>query len=91
MLLIANKQIFLFCILILQSNSFTLIALEGTSLKDCKIKFHNEDWRDIDDCDKTDIDQWWEGGDIKSSDLNIDYNLGDKVNVWIKELFSGKY
>ena len=84
MLLIANKLIFLFFILILHSNSFTLIALEGTSLKDCKIKFHNEDWRDIDDCDKTDIDQWWGGGDIKSSDLNIDYNLGDKVNVWIK-------
>ena len=66
-----------------QFNTFTIRRIIGTSLQDCRVKFHDRDWQDIKDCDQTDFDPGWSGGDV-SSDLNIDYNLGDKIFVWIK-------
>ena len=78
-----SNKIFLFLTLILQFNTFTIRRIIGTSLQDCRVKFHDRDWQDIKDCDQTDFDPGWSGGDV-SSDLNIDYNLGDKIFVWIK-------
>ena len=78
-----SNKIFLFLTLIFQFNTFTIRRIIGTSLQDCRVKFHDRDWQDIKDCDQTDFDPGWSGGDV-SSDLNIDYNLGDKIFVWIK-------
>ena len=76
--------IFFFCIFIFQSNSFTIHALGGTSLKDCKIKFHDFDWQNIDNCDKTEFDMSWPGADAEVANIHIDYNIGDIINIWIK-------
>ena len=53
-------------------------------MQDCKIKFHNRDWQIIKDCDQTVFDPSWQGDDASALDLNINYNLGDKIYVWIK-------
>ena len=47
-----HKIIFLLYIFIFQSKSFTIHDFHGHYLKDCKIKFHDLDWKIIDDCDK---------------------------------------
>ena len=78
-----SNKIFLFLTLILQYNTFTILNMGGTSLQDCRIKFHDRDWQNIKDCDQTDFDPDWSGGQA-SSDFNINYNLGDKIFVWIK-------
>ena len=39
---------------------------------------------DIDDCDKTNFDKSWGGGKKETTDLFIDYILGEKVNILIK-------
>ena len=43
-------------ILFLQFNSLTIHHLGGTTLQDCKIKFHDRDWQNLKDCDQTDFD-----------------------------------
>ena len=78
-----SNKIFLFLTLILQFNTFTIRRIIGTSLQDCRVKFHDRDWQDIKDCDQTDFDPDWSGGQA-SSDFNINYNLGDKIYFWIK-------
>ena len=79
-----NNIIFLFCIFIFQSNSFTIRYMGGSSIKNCKIKFHNYEWFDIDDCDRTQFNTGWGGGESSINNIHIDYNLGDIINVWIK-------
>ena len=80
------KIIFLLYIFIFQSKSFTIHDFHGHYLKDCRIKFHDLDWKIIDDCDKpeSEFDQSWPGADVKFSDFHIDYNLGDRVNIYLK-------
>ena len=78
------KANIIFICLITQLNSFTLFAICGTTLQDCKIKFHDRDWQIIKDCDQTDFDPSWIGDDASALNLNINYNLGDKIYVWIK-------
>ena len=78
-----SNKIFLFLTLIFQFNTFTILNMGGTSLQDCRIKFHDRDWQNIKDCDQTDFDPDWTGGQA-SSDFNINYNLGDKIYFWIK-------
>ena len=65
-------------------NSFTVLKMGGTTLQDCKIKFHDRDWQIIRDCDQTNFDASWPRDDVSALDLNINYNLGDKIFVWIK-------
>ena len=80
--MISNK-IFNFLILFLQFNSFTIHEITGTSLKECKIKFHNRDWKTIDDCDTNYFNE--QSNELESTEyLNVAYNLGDKIDVWIK-------
>ena len=74
----------LFSNLIIGINFFSISTINGTSLKDCQIKIHDRDWAIIDDCDSNNIDEWWSGGVYDESDLSIDYNLGDRINIWIK-------
>ena len=76
--------IFLMLISLSEINSLNIYNIVGTSLKECKIKFHNQDWLEIDDCDKTSFDQGWSGDNRGADDLFIDYNLGDKVEISIK-------
>lgn len=76
--------IFIFCTFIFQLNSFTIHHIEGTTLKVCKIKFHDFDWQDIDNCDKTEFNTSWPGSDARVANIHIDYNIGDIINVWIK-------
>ena len=76
--------IIFFSILVFQLNSFTIHGIIGTSLKDCKIKFEGFDWQDIDDCDKTDFNRSWSGGNAGVSDTHIEFNIGDIYNIWIK-------
>ena len=64
--------LFLFSIFIFQSNSFTIHKIGGTSLKDCKIKFHDYDWIDIDDCDRTTFNDSWGGGEVSVENIHID-------------------
>ena len=78
------SKIVLLISLISQLNSFTVLKMGGTTLQDCKIKFHDKDWQTIKDCDQTDFDPDWRGDDASALDLNINYNLGDKIYVWIK-------
>ena len=56
----------------------------ASSLKDCKIRFLNESWIDIDNCDRKNFDPSWKGGMEQINNLNLDYNLGDKLYVTIK-------
>ena len=76
--------IIFFSILIFQLNSFTIHGIIGTALKDCKIKFEGFDWKDIDDCDKTDFNRSWSGGSAGVGDTHIEFNIGDIYNIWIK-------
>ena len=82
------KMIFNFCILLIFI-SFTKIyclnvhQIIASSLKDCKIKFPNQSWLDVDDCDRTTWDKSWEGA-MRETYLYIDYNIGDKLNVTVK-------
>ena len=78
-----NKIIYVF-ILFSQFSSLTIYKLGGSTLQDCSIKFHDRDWQEIRDCDQTDFDPGWTGDDVSAFDLNINYNLGDKIYVWIK-------
>ena len=78
------NQNIIFFFFIFQSNSFTIHGIIGTSLKDCKIKFHDFDWQNIDDCDKTEFNTSWSGDDVEVRNIHIDYNIGDIVNIWIK-------
>ena len=75
---------FLFLILLTKIYSLNIHKIMGDKLKECKIKFHNQDWLDIDDCDKTNFDKSWGGGKKETTDLFIDYKLGEKVNILIK-------
>ena len=83
------KMIFNFCILLIFI-SFTKIyclnvhQLIASSLKDCKIKFHNQSWLDVDDCDRTNWNKSWPGTYRETYGLYIDYNIGDKLNVTVK-------
>lgn len=76
--------ILIFLMLILQFNSFTIHKISGTSLQDCKIKVYDRDWESIANCDQTDFNPDWSGGSVNVEDININYNLGDKIYVWIK-------
>ena len=78
------NQVYILICLIQQMNFFTVLNMGGTTLQDCKIKFHNRDWQIIKDCDQTVFDPSWQGDDASALDLNINYNLGDKIYVWIK-------
>ena len=83
------KMIFNFCILLIFI-SFTKIyclnvhQLIASSLKDCKIKFLNQSWLDVDDCDRTSWNESWKGESRDTGDIYIDYNIGDKLNVTVK-------
>ena len=79
-----SNIILIFISLISQLNSFTVLQMGGTTLQDCKIKFHNRDWQTIKDCDTNDFDPSWNGDDVSALDLNIDYTIGDKIYVWIQ-------
>ena len=79
-----SNIILIFISLISQLNSFTVLQMGGTTLQDCKIKFHNRDWQTIKDCDTNDFDPSWKGDDVSALDLNIDYKIGDKIYVWIQ-------
>jgi len=81
---IQHNIIFLVCILISQSNLLTINGIIGTALKDCKIKFMDFDWQNIDDCDTTSFNRSWGGGVAGAIDIRINYNIGDIINIWIK-------
>jgi hypothetical protein len=74
--------ILFFCIFIFQSNSFTIHGIIGTSLKDCKIKFHDFDWQNIDDCDKTEFNTSWSGADAEVLNIHIDYEYREYTSNW---------
>ena len=74
----------IFSVLIFPLNSFTIHGIIGTSLKDCKIKFEGYDWKDIDNCYKTEFDKGWSGANVGVDNIHIDYNIGDIYNIWIK-------
>ena len=82
-------MIFNFCVLLIFI-SFTKIyclnvrQLVASSLKDCKIKFLNQSWLDVDDCDRTSWNESWEGASMNTGDIYIDYNIGDKLNITVK-------
>ena len=83
------KMIFNVCILLIFI-SFTKIyclnvhQIIASSLKDCKIKFLNQSWLDVDDCDRTSWNESWEGASMNTGDIYIDYNIGDKLNITVK-------
>jgi len=79
-----NTTLFLFYILFLQINSLTIHYIGGSSLKDCRIKFHTFPWQEIDNCDKTEFDTGWSGGEASVNNIHIDYNLGDMIYIIIK-------
>lgn len=79
-----SNLVYILICLIQQMNSFTILKMGGTTLQDCKIKFHDRDWQIIKDCDQTEFDPSWQGDDASALDLNINYNLADKIYVWIK-------
>ena len=79
-----NTKLFLFYILFLQINSLTIHYIGGSSLKDCRIKFHTFPWQEIDNCDKTEFDTGWSGGEASVNNIHIDYNLGDMIYIIIK-------
>ena len=76
-------SLFIFSNLIVGLYFLYIKKIAGTSLKDCQIKIQNKDWFNIDNCDNTTIDEWWSGGTYVTN-LSIDYNLGDRINIWIK-------
>ena len=82
------KMIFNFCILLVFISFIKIYCLNvhylfASSLKDCKIKFPNQSWLDVDDCDRTTWDKDWEGA-LRETYLYIDYNIGDKLNITVK-------
>ena len=77
-------NILYFLLFFIRLNFFTIRKFGGTSLKDCQIKFHDKDWYNIDDCDSNNINEWWTGATYELFNLSIEYNLGDRINVWIK-------
>ena len=83
------KMIFNVCILLIFI-SFTKIyclnvhQIIASSLKDCKIKYFNQSWLDVDDCDRTSWNESWEGASMNTGDIYIDYNIGDKLNITVK-------
>ena len=82
------KMIFNFCILLVFISFIKIYCLNvhylfASSLKDCKIKFPNQSWLDVDDCDRTSWNESWEGA-MRETYLYIDYNIGDKLNITVK-------
>ena len=82
--MIYNFFIFLFLISSTKIYCLNVHQIMASSLKDCKIKFLNQSWLDLDDCDRKNFDPSWTGKWKETNNLYIDYNLGDKLYVTIK-------
>jgi len=72
-----SNKIFLCLILFLKYNFLTIHKIGGVALKDCQIKIHDRDWINIKDCNQINFDGW--DGDGYIEEININYNLGDKI------------
>ena len=64
--------------------SLNVHKIIASSLKECKIKFHNQSWLNIDYCNRKDFLFNWTGEIKETDDIYIDYNIGDKINVTLK-------
>ena len=72
---------FISCSKIYCLNVHQIIA---SSITNCKIKFLDQDWMDIDFCDKTSFEEIIPGDSRETNNLYIDYKLGDILNVTLK-------
>ena len=78
-----SSRVFVFVCIISVLNSFIVRKLGAKYLKDCKIKIHELEWEELEKCDLASIDPQFDYN-VPPKDLNISYNLGEKVYVWIK-------
>ena len=75
---------FLFLIICSKIYSLNVHQIIASSITNCKIKFVDQDWLDVDNCDKTSFEEIIPGDSRETNNLYIDYKLGDKLDVTLK-------
>ena len=75
---------FLFFISYSEIHCLNVHQIIASILRECKIKFLNQSWLDIDDCDRTNFEEYSPDESRETNDLYIDYKVGDKLDIYLK-------
>ena len=75
---------FLFFISYSEIHCLNVHQIIASILRECKIKFLNQSWLDIDDCDRTNFEEYSPNESRETNDLYIDYKVGDKLDIYLK-------